>query len=99
MSLSSRNKSECHAEPFPVLVPLLASILTCGAEAYICTTVRQTATFQYFLRLVHQSGLQAEEVAQSSNRVWPVKFMECLPLSDTSQHIVVHRLSAVRIRQ
>lgn len=89
----------CHAEPFPVLVPLLASILASGAEAYICTTIRQTATFEYFLRLVHQSGLQAEEVAQSSYRAWPVQFLECLPLSDQSQRIVIHRLSAMKIRQ
>ena len=83
-----------------MLVPLLASILRSGAEAaYICTTVRQIATFELFLRLVHQSGLQAEKVAESSHREWPVKFLECLPLSDKSQHIVVHRLSAVGAKQ
>ena len=94
MSPAVERASKCHAEPFPALVPLLASILTAGAEAYICTTIRQQATFDYFLRLVHQSGLKAEEVAQSSHREWPVKFLECLPLSDPSQHIVLHKLSA-----
>ena len=82
-----------------MLVPLIASILTAGAEAYICTTIRQIATFECFLRLVHQSGLQAEQVAQSSSREWPVKFLECLPLADRAQHIVLHRLSAVQPEQ
>ncbi len=83
-----------------MLVPLLAAVLQSGAEAaYICTTIRQIATFELFLRLAHQSGLQAEEVAQSSRREWPVQFLECLPLSDKSQHIVVHRLSAAGAKQ
>lgn len=84
------------AEPFSVLVPLLAAILRTGAVAYICTTIRQTATFEYFLLLVHQQSLQVEEVAQSSCRDWPVQFLECLPLSGGSQQIVLHRLHAAQ---
>lgn len=78
-----------------MLVPLINRIVNSGAEAYICTTVRQEATFEQFLRLVSdQSGLIAELVARSPSREWPVQFLECLPLCDPTQQIVLHKISA-----
>ena len=81
-----------HAEPFPVLVPLIKEFVRAGAEMYICTKIRQGTTFAAFLQLVRDTGLRAEKVADRSRESLPVQFLECLSLHQQHQHLVVHRI-------
>ena len=81
-----------HAEPFPVLVPLIGEFVRAGAEMYICTKIRQGATFAAFHQLVQDTGLRAENITCRSHDSSPVQFLECLSLQHQHQELVVHRV-------